>query len=143
MQFQRLGDRYQLRFESGEQVAEKLAKWLKANNIGYATMTGLGAVKSATVSYWNSGKQTYEQHTLDEQLEVVSLIGNVAIKDGVPSTHIHVGLGRSDLFVVGGPFNDATVHPNLEIALQPESDSVHRILDESCGVYVMDLPERP
>jgi predicted DNA-binding protein with PD1-like motif len=141
MEFQRFGDRYQLRFESGEKVAETLTAWLKQREMGYATMTGLGAVSRATVSYWNAKKKKYETHTLKEQLEVVSLIGNVTIKDGAPFTHIHVGLGRRDLLIVGGHFNDATVHPTLEISLQPEPASVHRILDESCGLYVMDLPE--
>jgi predicted DNA-binding protein with PD1-like motif len=147
MQFQRFGQgdraRYQLRFESGEKVAETFNAWLKAHEIGYASMTGLGAVSRATVSFWNAETKEYEQHTLKEQLEVVSLIGNVAIKDGAPFTHIHVGLGRRDLFIVGGHFNDATVHPTLEISLQPEPASVHRILDDSCGLYVIDLPERP
>jgi predicted DNA-binding protein with PD1-like motif len=142
MQFQRFGDRYQLRFEDGENVAATFSAWLKANEIGYATMTGLGAVSRATVSYWNARKKKYEQHTIKKQLEVVSLIGNVTIKDGAPFTHIHVGLGRRNLKVVGGHFNDAIVHPTLEISLQPEPASVHGILDESCGLYVMDLPER-
>ena len=48
MRFQKFGDRYQLRFESGEHIAEILLAWLKARGIGYATMTGLGAVSGAT-----------------------------------------------------------------------------------------------
>jgi predicted DNA-binding protein with PD1-like motif len=143
MQFQRFGDRVQLRFESGEHVAATLLDWLTEEGIGYAAMTGLGAVSGATVSYWNAGTQQYESHDLDEQMEVVSLIGNVTLKGGNPFAHIHVTLGRRDLFVVGGHFNDAIVHPTLEVWLRTESEPVHRALDESCGLYVMQLPERP
>lgn len=141
MRFQRFGDRYQVRFESGEHVAEALLSWLKANEIGYATMTGLGAVSSARVSYWNAETRQYEAHELREQMEVVLLIGNVTIKEGAPFTHIHVTLGRSDLSIVGGHFNDATVHPNLEIWLQREAETVDRLLDEPSGIFLMDLPE--
>lgn len=141
MRSQRFGDRYQLRFESGELVAESLLGWLKANEIGYATMTGIGAVSGATVSYWNAETHQYETHELREQLEVVSLIGNVTVKEGAPFTHIHVTLGRRDLSIVGGHFNDATVHPNLEIWLQRESETVERLLDESSGIFLMHLPE--
>ena len=141
MQFQRFGDRIQVRFESGEHVAAPLLAWLKAEGIGYATMTGLGAVSGATVSYWNAETREYEQHQLDEQMEVVSLIGNVTIKEGEPFTHIHVTLGRRDLSIVGGHFNDAIVNPNLELWVRPEAESVERILDNACGLYVMSLSE--
>lgn len=142
MKFQHFGDRFQLRFEDGERVAETLLAWLKAEKIGYATMTGLGAVSAAKVSYWNAESREYEPHQLDEQMEVVSLIGNVTMKEGGPFTHIHVTLGRRDLSIVGGHFNDMTVHPNLEIWLRPESEGVERTLDEASGIFLTNLPER-
>lgn len=141
MRSRRFEDRYQLRFESGEVIANRLLKWLARNRIGYATMTGLGAVSGATVAYWNAESREYEHHVLNEQLEVVSLIGNVTIKDGAPFTHIHVTLGASDLSIRGGHFIDATVHPNLEVWLRPESGGLERTLDERSGLYLMDLPE--
>lgn len=135
----RFGDRVQLRFASGEPVSSTLLGWLAQARIGYATMTGLGAVRSATVSYWNAQTRQYEAHELDEQLEVVSLIGNATLKDGEPFTHIHVTLGRRDLSIIGGHFNDAVVHPNLEVWLRPETEAVHRVLDPACRLYVMQL----
>lgn len=141
MKFQKFADRYQLRFEGGDQVAQSLLAWLKSQDIGYATMTGLGAVSAATVSYWNSETREYETHELPEQMEVVSLIGNVTIKEGAPFTHIHVTLGRRDLSIVGGHFNDATVNPNLEVWVLPESEGVQRTLDEKSGLFLMHLSE--
>ena len=143
MHYQRFGERAQLRFESGEAVAPTLLAWLATERIGYASMTGLGAVSSATVSYWNSETRQYEQHLLEEQLEVVSLVGNASLKDGEPLVHIHVALGRRDLSLVGGHLNDAIVHPNLEIWLRPEAAAVHRIVDDASGLYLMDLNDRP
>lgn len=142
MHFQRFGERVQIRLESGEHVAASLLAWLKAERIGYATMTGLGAVSSATVSYWNAETREYEQHQLEDQMEVVSLVGNVSIKEGEPFTHIHVTLGRRDLSIVGGHCNDAVVHPNLELWLRPEAEAVERTLDATCGLYFMQLSER-
>jgi uncharacterized protein len=143
MQFKRFGERAQLRFESGEHVAPTLLDWLTSEGIVFAAMTGLGAVKSATVSYWNAESQQYETHELREQMEVVSLVGNVTLKEGQPFAHIHMTLGRRDLSTLGGHFNDAIAHPTLEVWLRPEAESVHRALDETCGLYVMQLPDRP
>lgn len=140
MQFLRQGERVQLRFLSGESFPAPLLNWLGHEGIGYATMTGLGAVKGATVSYWNSTTQQYEQHELDDQMEVVSLVGNVTLREGKPFVHAHVSLGRRDLSVVGGHLNELLVHPILEVWLRPEQTPVERALDESCGLFVMQLP---
>jgi predicted DNA-binding protein with PD1-like motif len=139
MQYQRQGDRVQLRFLSGETLSTTLLPWLSREHIGHATVTGLGAVRHARVSYWNSETRQYETHELTEQMEVVSLVGNVTLKDGQPFVHAHVNLGRRDLSVVGGHLNDLTVHPTLELWLRPEKDSVKRELDEASGLYVMHL----
>ena len=142
MRFQRFDDRYQLRLESGEELGATLKSFCTERQIGFAQMTGLGAVRSATVAYWNSFSEQYETHELDDQMEVVSLIGNVAIRDGEPFSHIHLGLGRSDLTLIGGHFNAAVAHPMLEIWLTTIDATVTRVLDESCGLYLMDLAER-
>ncbi len=142
MQFIRQGQRVQLGFASGEHFAEPMVEWLRNERIGYATLTGLGAVRRATVSYWNADTKQYETHQLDEQMEVVSLIGNVTLRDNEPFVHAHIGLGRSDLSVVGGHLNDLEIHPTLEIWLLPGDTPVRRTLDESCGLYLMQLPEQ-
>ncbi len=142
MQYQRFDERYQLRFASGEKLVDTLLRFLDGQGIGFATLTGLGALRQATVSYWNSTSQEYEGHDLAEQVELVSLIGNVTIKDARAFLHAHVTLGRSDLSILGGHLNEALVHPNVEIWLRPEAGSVERVLDEGCGLYLMALPER-
>jgi predicted DNA-binding protein with PD1-like motif len=142
VQFQREDGRFQLRFMAGERMLGPLLEWLGRENVGYASLTGLGAVSTATVSYWNAETQQYETHELTEQMEVVSLIGNVTLRDGEPFVHAHVALGRRDLSLVGGHLNDLSVHPTLEISLVPGPQPVHRALDESCGLYVMHLGEQ-
>jgi len=142
VQYLRQGERVQLRFLSGAPFVAPLLEWLGREGIGYATLTGLGAVSSATVSYWNAETKQYEQHQLEEQMEVVSLLGNVTMREGVPFIHAHVGLGRRDLSVIGGHVNELSVHPTLEVWLRPEAEAVHRALDESCGLYVMQLPNQ-
>ncbi len=82
-------------------------------------MTGLGAVSAATVSYLNMDTKSYEQHQLDEQMEVVSLVGNVTLREGRPFIHAHVGLGRRDLSMVGGHLNDLVIYPTFEVSLRP------------------------
>ena len=142
MQFQRFGDRIQVRLESGERVMESLLGLLGDEGIGFAAVNGLGAVREVRLSYWNADTRQYETHDVVEQLEVVSLIGNVTVNDTQPFLHLHISLGRRDLSLFGGHFNDAVVHPTLEVWLHPEERPVHRTRDEATGLAVMELPER-
>jgi len=143
MQFQRFSDGVvAVRLESGERVAETLLGLLRAEGIGYAAVSGLGAVSQARLSYWNSQSRQYEAHELEEQLEVVSLTGNVTLREGEPFLHLHIALGRQDLTVLGGHFNDAVAHPTLEIWLQPGNEPVRRVPDATSGLTLMELPQR-
>jgi hypothetical protein len=38
--------------------------------------------------------------------------------------------------------NDLIVHPTLEVSIVRGPQPVHRALDESCGLYVMQLEEK-
>jgi len=142
MQYQRFGERVAVRFESGEKIVENLHRFFATQGIGYAVLSGLGALSHAEVAYWNAQTQQYEAHLVDEQVELVSFVGNVSLRDGAPLLHAHVALGRSDLSLIGGHLNEASVHPNCEIWISPEDATVERTLDEQCGLYLMALPER-
>lgn len=43
-----------------------------------------------TLRYFDLEKQDYHENKIDEQVEVISLVGNVALKDGKPKIHAHV-----------------------------------------------------
>jgi uncharacterized protein len=141
MMFQRVGNRLQVRLESGDNVVESLTLLLEAEGIGYAAVTGLGAVRYARVAYLNVDTREYEAHEVEEQLEVVSLVGNAALRDGKPFLHLHAALGRRDLSMFGGHLQEMVAHPTVEVWLAPEEGSVQRVFDETLGMAVMQLPE--
>jgi len=141
MQYQRFGERLQVRLESGDEVMGSLLDLVRAENIGYAAVNGLGAISQVRLSYFNAATKSYETHEVEEQLEVVSLMGNVTLKEGQPVLHLHATLGRRDLSLFGGHLNAAVARPTVEVWLLPEQAVVHRALDEESGLAVMQLPE--
>jgi hypothetical protein len=143
MRFQRFGDRILVRLASGDRVTESLTALLRAERIGFAWVNGLGALRWVRLSYWNAGTLEYEAHEHEEQVEVVSLVGNAALRDGEPALHLHISLGRADLSTYGGHFNEGIVHPNLEVWLRPEAGEVRRALEPEFGAApMMQLPDR-
>jgi uncharacterized protein len=141
MRYQRFADRLQVRLESGDRAVESLTALLRADGIGYATVTGLGALRWVRLSYWNAETREYETHELEEQVEVISLVGNAALRDGEPALHLHVSLGRRDLSLLGGHFNEGIAHPTLEVWLQREAGSVVREIEPDSGLPLMQLPD--
>jgi uncharacterized protein len=141
MRFQRFGERLQVRLERGEPVVESLGRLLEAEKIGFAVVSGLGAVRHVRVAYLAVEKREYESHDVEEQLELVSLIGNAALRDGKPFLHVHACLARRNLSLLGGHLQEAIANPTVEVWLQPEAQPVHRQFDETIGMALMRLPE--
>jgi uncharacterized protein len=141
MQFQRFDHRYQLRFMAGERAVATLLDFCRTEGIGYAALSGLGAVSGVDLAYFNDATLEYETHEIAEQLEVIGLTGNVTIKDGAPFAHVHATFGDRDLNVKGGHVMEMTVKPNLEVWLTRADGPVNRLPDEDSGLYLMSLPE--
>jgi hypothetical protein len=142
MQFQRFDHRYQLRLMPGERAITTLLDFCRQEGIGYAALSGLGAVNAVDLAYFNDETQKYETHEIVEQLEVIGLTGNITIKDGAPFAHVHATFGDRNLSVRGGHVMEMTVQPNLEIWLTRGTENVVRLPDEDSGLYLMSLPDK-
>jgi len=138
----RFDDRLQVRLEPGEEVAARLLQLLEAEEVGYAAITGLGALSSIKLAYWARESREYEVHQIEEQVELVSLVGNAAMREGKPALHLHASIGRRDLSLLGGHVIAAVANPNVELWLHPEPQAVTREIDPGCGLPLMQLPER-
>jgi predicted DNA-binding protein with PD1-like motif len=143
MRFQRFGDRYIVRLESGEAVFETLVAFLQAQDVEFSNVSAAGAVRAVTLGHWNAATKEYEYRDVEEQLEVVSFQGNSSLKDGKPFLHVHGVFGRRDFTVYGGHVKEATVHPTLEAWLRTEDVPVRRAHDEASGLDLLDLPGQP
>jgi uncharacterized protein len=142
MRFQRFGDRYIVRLESGESIIDTLTEFLRSERVEFANLSAAGAVSWVRLGYWNAETRAYEYREFDEQLEVVSFQGNSALKDHTPFLHLHGVFGRRDFSAVAGHIKEARVHPTLEVWLRTEDVPVQRAPDPATGLDLLDLPDR-
>ena len=140
MRVQRFDERFIVRIEAGERVVATLVDFLGREGVGFANLSAAGALSSAEIGFWDPGQRAYAYRQFDEQLEIVSFVGNASLRDGEPFLHLHVGLGRSDLSVVGGHLKEAIVHPTIEVWLRTEDVDVRRTRDPGTGLDLLDLP---
>lgn len=142
MFFVRHGDRYVIRFEEGEVFPDRLLEFLAANAIMGGSFTGIGAMSRSTIAFFDIERKQYLDRELDEQMEVLAVVGNVAMHEGEPLVHAHVTLGRMDYSVLGGHLRSGVVRPTLEITLDLSAKALERAVDPKYGLPTLDLKER-
>jgi len=87
-----------------------------------AGVAGIGALQHADLARYNpDSKQLETIPGEDEQVEVLSLIGQITPRDGVANVHIHVVLGRHDGSTRGGHLVRAVVRPMLLLTVAESS----------------------
>jgi predicted DNA-binding protein with PD1-like motif len=86
---------------------------------------------------WES--KQHDKIPVREQVEVLSLIGDVALKDGEPKVHAHVVVGRSDGSTRGGHLIEAHVRPTLEVILTEAPEHLRKEVDKATGLALIRL----
>ena len=129
---------FALIFDSGDSVVDRLEEFAREQGIHAARMTAIGAFRHATLGYYDIGKKEYRTRDFNEQLEVLSFLGDVARKeDGTVVVHVHVVLGRDDFTPLGGHLMEATVRPTLEVMLTEPPAHLRRQFDDASGLALI------
>ena len=133
---------FALVFDSGDEVTNELLAFARSHSIDAASFTGIGAFQQVTLGYFEMDKRDYKKIPVNEQVEVVSLVGNIAQGDDGPKLHAHVVVGKSDGVALGGHLIDARVRPTLEIVLVETPAHLRRRSDPATGLALIDLEKR-
>ena len=128
---------FALVFDPGDEVIEELTNFAKENDLSAARFTAIGAFSDATLGYFDMEKKEYEKIPVDEQVEVLSLVGDVALFEGEPKLHVHAVLGRSDGTTRGGHLLGAHVQPTLEVVIVESPEHLRRETDEETGLPLL------
>jgi uncharacterized protein len=132
---------FALVFDSGEEAMEGLRTFAWNANLVASQLTAIGALSDVTLGFFDPETRRYEKTRLWEQVEVLSLLGNVAIHENRPQVHAHVVVGKRDGSAHGGHLLAATVRPTLEVIVTESPRHLRRRLDPSTGLTRLDLEE--
>jgi predicted DNA-binding protein with PD1-like motif len=130
---------FALVFDKGDEVVEGLTNCAADGGLGAASLTAVGAFGEATLGYFDRDRKEYREIPVEEQVEVLSLLGDIALGDGGPQVHAHVVLGRSDGTTRGGHLIEAHVWPTLEVVLIESPDHLQKTTDEETGLALIDI----
>jgi predicted DNA-binding protein with PD1-like motif len=130
---------FALIFDTGDEAMAGLVEFAKANALGASHFTAIGAFRDVTLGYFDWESKQYRKIPVREQVEVLSLIGDVALKDGEPKVHAHVVVGRSDGTTRGGHLMEGHVRPTLEVILTESPAHLRKEVEEQSGLALIRI----
>ncbi len=126
-------------FERGDEVMGALQVFAQGQGLRASRMTAIGAFEQATLGYFDWDRKDYVRIPVDEQVEVLSFIGDIALDNGKPKLHVHVVLGRRDGSTVGGHLLEARVRPTLEVLIVDSPSYLQRRHDPESGLALIQV----
>ena len=91
-----------LRVPEGEDLLEFVNRFAQEKGIKTAIVKGIGSLRNPVVGYYSEEIKNYKRIELLGTFEMLTLLGNVSLKDGKPFAHLHVTLGNANGDVFGG-----------------------------------------
>jgi uncharacterized protein len=126
-------------FDPGDEAMAGLKQFAFDQSLHGAHFTGIGAFERVTVAWFNIETQKYQPIVIDEQVEVLSLIGDVADADDTPSVHAHLCVAKRDGSAHGGHLQSAIVRPTLEVIVVESPAHLRKSYRPEFGLALVDL----
>lgn len=125
-------------FQTGDELADGLLQFAKERRLSAASFKAVGALSSVRLGWFSWESKKYEPSvTLDEQVELLSLIGDVALSDGEPVIHAHAVIGKKDGAAYGGHLLKARIRPTCEVVLTESPVHLQKFIDPESGLALI------
>ena len=128
---------YAIVLDTGDEAVAELGKFIRDNEVEAASLTAIGAFHRALLGYFDWQSKEYKKIAVEEQVEVLSLLGDVAVAEEGPTLHVHAVLGKADGSVVGGHLLEGHVRPTLEVILIQPPSYLRKRRDPATGLALI------
>jgi predicted DNA-binding protein with PD1-like motif len=133
------GATYALVFDPGDEVISGLTAFAKDHGLDASDFTALGAFSSALLGFFDVEQKEYQKIPVNQQVEVLTLVGNITLDKQEPKVHAHAVLGCADGTTRGGHLLEGHARPTLELILTEAPVQLRRRFNPSAGLALIDL----
>ena len=135
--------RFMIRLEKGEDILGSITGFAKGNRVGAALFEGIGSLNTAKLGHYDFETRKYSFEVFKDDLEILSLSGNISRMNGKPLPHAHVTLGRRNFSVIGGHLDEGSLANMVEIGVTVLPGKLVKARDEGVGLNLLQLSRRP
>ncbi len=132
---------YVLIFDKGDELIKTLKHFAEVHGVFASHFTAIGAFQRATLGYFDRDQKDYLKIPVNEQVEVLSLTGDISGEYGKPQVHAHVVVGKRDGTAHGGHVLEAYIWPTLEVVLEEAPKRLGRKYDPETGLTLIDVDQ--
>lgn len=127
-----------VRMDRDDEVISSLESLVEKLGIESGFFYGIGAVRDVVISYFDLQSKNYIDKEMKEELEVVSLVGNISYIYGESKLviHAHISLSDREMRLFGGHLKKAFVSVTLEVVIFTISDRIERVRDNDLGLFL-------
>ena len=130
---------FALVFDEADDVLSELTAFARTQRLSGSHFTAIGAFSEVTLGYFDRHRKDYRRIVIAEQVEVLSLVGDIALENGEPKVHAHVVVAKADGTAHGGHLLHARVWPTLELVLEESPTHLRRRFDPASGLALIDI----
>lgn len=108
---------YVLVFDRGDELFSLLSDFAETMKLDAASFTAIGALERVNFGWFDWETKKYLYNAIEEQVELLTLAGDIASKDGKSAVHAHLSVAKRDGTAWGGHLKEAIVRPTVELVL--------------------------
>jgi predicted DNA-binding protein with PD1-like motif len=129
---------YAVIFAKGDEAFSGLMEFAEKYHVTSGHFTAIGALSRATLGWFDLQKKMYRKIPINEQVEVLSMIGDFALYQGKPALHMHMSVGHRDGRASGGHVIEAIASPTLEVFVAVDPVPLEKKGDPESGLALID-----
>ena len=126
-------------FDKGDEIIWTFRRFVTEQQLLASHFTAIGALSNVVLGFFDPIRKQFMRIPIHEQVEVLSLIGDVTIEQGTIEVHAHIVVGKRDGTAHGGHLLEGHVFPTLELILVESPRYLIRRRDFETGLALIDL----
>ena len=131
--------RVYMTLKKGDYINQTFETFAEFKGVGCAWLNGIGALENPEIGYYSIDDKSYHRKHFKGEFELISLLGNITMKEGKPFAHTHITFSDSSYKVFGGHLFDAKITAAGEFLMQLGNNNITREMNNEIGLSLWCL----
>lgn len=125
------------RLERGDDILAGLTEFCNQEDIEAGAINAIGAVEKGVLGYYDQQAGEYREVRIEQAMEIVSLTGNISLRDGKIFLHCHLALADREGHSFGGHLLEGNIAFACEFSVQAYvGEPPLRLHDQASGLFL-------
>ena len=129
---------YILRFDRGEEFIDTVQKFCEQKSIYAGWIQAIGSASDVDLAYFDTKTKDYDIKGFKEFLEIVTITGNITMKNEQPFCHVHGIFSKSNMETIGGHIHRCVISATCEVILFVGDGEIKREFDDKTGLHLLN-----